>query len=313
LASGPEGSASDLARLLVSWLRGSPTTRELLDHGPLETRLRVRCGAELEPREELCNTVYGAAWQPGPQDLDRTAAALSAGRLDQLRRAWFRGSRCSVAVVSASEEPAPAAVAALESLPAGAATAPWAPRRRPVGGLRTEWTGAQALSSISHAARGPAPESPEGAAWVVGACLLGRGNGSTLFRRLRAERGLCYSVACRWLPEDGGLLWIEALCEPGDEDALEAALDEVLRETAQPGPGEAELERARGLAETDWTALLTSPSRRAWLRAQGMARGGAPDWVEVQRAALKEVSAQDIRRLGETLIADGVRLRIESR
>ncbi len=313
LALGPEGSASDLVELVASLAGGAPATRELLDRGGLDDALMRRIDAGLDPREELGRALFGAAWQPGPEDLDRAVASLSAERVDELRRAWFRGGRCFAAVVATAPTPTPEALAALEALPAGQSARVWAPAPRSPRPARLGWEGVGGQSAVSHAARGPAPESVEAAAWTVASYLLGRGNGGRLFRRLRAERGLCYAVSCRWLPEDGGMLWIEALCDPGDEDLLEEGLNEVLRELAETLPTEAEMERARGLAFTDWTALLRSPERMARVRALGMARGGAADWAERHLEALKGVDAQDIRRVGETMRAHGVRLRIESR
>lgn len=311
-ATGPEGSAGRLARSLVSLCAGSPTARDLNADGGLAREIEARTsrGPGIEGR--AVRALLGRAWWPDAEDVLHLARTLSEAELDGWRATILCGRRCYAAVASADAQTAPLVRDALEAIPAGPAAAGGLVRGSQAGtGLITA-PGEIGADRVGWVAAGPEPASPESAAWHVAAFVLGRGNDGWLFRRLRSEMGLCYWVGARWAVDYGGLLWIEARCPPEAAATVLEGIAGVVARLATSGPTPAEAERARRLASLDWTDGLMSPERRARLRAAGMAWRAGPTWVNEHASALLRVTAEDIRRAGQTCRERGVAVHAES-
>ena len=88
-------------------------------------------------------------------------------------------------------------------------------------------------------------------------------------------------------------------------------LARVVAEAAGEPDGQ-RVEQSRRWAQTEWRRDMTSPEKRARLRAAGMAMGAGIEWPEAVAEAITKVDSQDIRLVLETLCSDGVWFQIES-
>lgn len=108
-------------------------------------------------------------------------------------------------------------------------------------------------------------DNPDGPVLDVIAHILGQGDSSRLYRRIRDEKGLVYKIdASSFTPADPGLLEVTAVLDGAKAaEALEETLTEMFRLKYQAVTAE-ELERAKRSLETDFIFNLE--------RAEGQAR-----------------------------------------
>ncbi len=223
---------------------------------------------------------------------------------------WLVGRRLAVAAATGTSRDQEWIVDQFGSLPAGQAVAAW--ERTPTAGAEVRTSSYAGQSALALVVGGPAPPAPGAAAWMVAAQLLGEGNLGWAFQELRTRLGLSYQAAGEWKIEDGGLLWLECHCDPGDEDAVDSALQSLVARLAAEGPSDEELERARRGCRTALARMESAPARRARLSALGMAWGYEAAWTARLGKAIPDVAAEDIRRVGETYSRHCVRVRVES-
>ena len=77
------------------------------------------------------------------------------------------------------------------------------------------------------------------------ATLLGSGNSSILWQRLREERKLVHHIdVSSWNPGSIGLLWINYLCDPDKQSLVEAAIEEELQAVVQAGIEQKRLDKS---------------------------------------------------------------------
>lgn len=76
--------------------------------------------------------------------------------------------------------------------------------------------------------------------------LLGGGVSSRLFQEIRERRGLAYSIQSRLeLYSDCGLWLMQTACEPERIEECRAAVEEILQQLIESGPGADEVENSR--------------------------------------------------------------------
>lgn len=310
-ARGPRGSAAVLSEGVRAVLSPPPTAR-MLAQSRLGARLEAlaRTGGEADPRSQVYRSLLGPLWVPSAEEIARTCGSLSASSLDSLLSRALRGP--NVCLAGAGGEAGLDDIAArYGDLPEGGEVA--APRRVALepGGTFIGST-ASGQSSVGLAAPGPLPPEAEAAAWLVAAHLLGAGNLGWAFTEVRSRAGLSYEARAEWRVEEGGILWLECLCDPGDEDRVAALLDGLVRRMARDGAEDGDLDRARLSAATLERRGDSAPARRVRRAALGMAWGHDPRWPESVTDGIPLVSSEDIRRAGETFVQQGVRLRVES-
>lgn len=309
-ASGPSGTGRALLRG-VRIVLTPPSIDGLIAERGLTDRLRGLSSGELDPAGQALRALLGPAWFASPDEIGATCAILQPSSLERAMGDLLCGNRSAVAAVTADPADKAYLYEWFSSLPAGR-PAPSLARRGPHGLTDVAATGAGGQSAVSLVTSGPPPSAWESAAWLVAAQLLGRGNLSWAFSELRTRLGLSYQVAAEWKVEDGGILWLECHCDPGQEEATLRAESALVERLVAPGPSPGELERARRAAALQWVRAESAPGRRARLRCLGMAWGSEATWLERLAAAVPGVSAEDIRRVGETYSRQCVRVRVES-
>ncbi|MGI6353172.1 MAG: insulinase family protein [Armatimonadota bacterium] len=310
-AAGLPGSAGELIAALAELLLGGPSTRSLVQDGSLRRQLDGLNGRTAIQGEAM-RQLLGRPWWPDADEIRATARLLEPPDLDRLREEWLCASRCGVSVVSSSADVVPKeALAPLAAMPYGNPAMGLPRVFEPGDDSGTKRREDRGQSLVILAAAGPDPFSAAAVPWHVTAQYLGAGNASPLFKGLRAKAGLSYLVGSRWLWLEGGLLWTEAHCDPGDEARTTELLARVVAEAAGEPDGQ-RVEQSRRWAQTEWRRDMTSPEKRARLRAAGMAMGAGIEWPEAVAEAITKVDSQDIRLVLETLCSDGVWFQIES-
>src|SRR5215212_4132350 len=102
------------------------------------------------------------------------------------------------------------------------------------------------LSRLSLAWHVPEITHPDVPALDLLSIILGEGRSSRLYRRVREEAGLAYSVsAFSYTPGDPGLLGIDATTDPAKREAAEKLILEIIDELKDRGTTAAELTKAK--------------------------------------------------------------------
>lgn len=131
---------------------------------------------------------------------------------------------------------------------------------------------------------------------------LGGGMASRLFRRIREEMGLCYSISS-FLSAffDTGLLMIYAAAAPSSLPKLLPAIAETIQQAAA-GLTEQELNRAKAQMKTALLSTLESPAALAdYAAMQFFIRGHVPP-MEERVAKIDAVSAADCAAFAHTML-----------
>ena len=139
---------------------------------------------------------------------------------------------------------------------------------------------------------------------AVATQLLGGGWSSRLFQEVREKRGLSYSVfASVGSFVDAGTLSVYAATTPSRLDDLRNVVDEQLADLAENGPGERELEVARGGFEgATVLGLEDTGSRMARLATNVLIRDRVVS-VDEYLDAVRNVTAADVQRVVAKAIA----------
>ena len=153
----------------------------------------------------------------------------------------------------------------------------------------------------AHYARGwrsAGQHSDDRYALAVATQLLGGGWSSRLFQEVREKRGLSYSVfASVGSFVDAGTVSVYAATAPDRLDELQGVIDAELRDLAENGPGEHELEVARGGFEgATVLGLEDTGSRMARLATNVLVRDRVVS-VDEYLDAVRAVTVDDVRRV----------------
>jgi predicted Zn-dependent peptidase len=133
--------------------------------------------------------------------------------------------------------------------------------------------------------------------------ILGGGMSSRLFQEVREKRGLCYSVyAFQWGYSDTGVFGISAGAGPDELPELVPVILDTVAETTR-APGEAEIARAKAQMKAGLLMALESSSMRAEQMARHMLIWGRPLPPAELIARIEAVTADDVRKAGEALLA----------
>ena len=139
--------------------------------------------------------------------------------------------------------------------------------------------------------------------------LLAGSPSSRLHRRLVIERELASSVDVQLTPfRDPSLLRVAVTCARGHraEESL-VEIDRVIADLAARGPDEAEVQKAKNLAETDfWAALVDADGKAEALGHHETALGDFRTLTELGDR-LAAVSADDLQRVARTYLVPRTR------
>jgi len=133
--------------------------------------------------------------------------------------------------------------------------------------------------------------------------VLAGGESSRLVKRLVHEEHLAQSVTAQQESRERGSEYsIDVLAFPGTNlAAVVRAIDEELARLRREGPTDAELARARTVAEADMIRSLDSLSGRASRIAQWAMLTGVADWAEADLNRYRAASAADVRAAAQGL------------
>ena len=102
------------------------------------------------------------------------------------------------------------------------------------------------ISAVVMGGRGPSLVEAEYPAASVLASILGTGHGARLYRRLREQESLSYSIEAGVTPSQVcPYVFVAATCEPEQADAVQKAMAEELGKLVAQAPSEEEVVRAR--------------------------------------------------------------------
>ena len=139
--------------------------------------------------------------------------------------------------------------------------------------------------------------------------LIGGGWSSRLFQEIREKRGMSYTVySAMGSYVDSGTFSIYAGTSPDRVDELCAVVDDEFADLAENGPGEREMEVARGGFEGGTVlALEDAGSRMAQIATNLLVRDRVVE-VDEYLASVRKVTDDDVRRVLASVLA-GTRAR----
>jgi len=162
-----------------------------------------------------------------------------------------------------------------------------------------------ARTRIAFAYHIPSIHSPDLYPLDVLALLAGEGRTSDLYRVLREERELVYSIgAYAYTPLYPGLFVVQARIEPEKAEEVEAAVREVL-EGFKTGEVTAEnLAKARARVTARYLNSLTTAEGRAGILGHNLRTAGSADFDRVYLEGIAAVTAEDVRRVAERYLRE---------
>src|SRR5437588_7629542 len=107
------------------------------------------------------------------------------------------------------------------------------------------------LTHLSLAWHIPEVTSPDVPALDLLSTILGEGRSSRLYRRVREEAGLAFSIAAfSYTPGDPGLLGVDATVDPKKRDDAEKLILQIIAEVKQAGVTADELMKAKKMSRS---------------------------------------------------------------
>jgi zinc protease len=136
--------------------------------------------------------------------------------------------------------------------------------------------------------------------------ILGDGRSSRLYRRVREEAGLAFSISTfSYTPGDPGLLGVDATVDPKKRDTAEQLILQIVDELKQAGATAEELTKAKKLSLSHHLESLTTMRGQAsdlgsnWLLTRNL------DFSRDYLNAVQKVTLDDIRRVAAKYLVDG--------
>jgi zinc protease len=154
------------------------------------------------------------------------------------------------------------------------------------------------LTRLSLAWHIPEVTHPDVPALDLLSIILGEGRSSRLYRRIREEAGLAYTVsAFSYTPGDPGLFGIDATVDPSKRDAVQQMVLQIVDEVKQAGVTPEELTKARKMSLSHHLGSLTTMRGQAsdigsnWLLTRNL------DFSRDYLDAVQKVTLDDIKRV----------------
>jgi len=161
------------------------------------------------------------------------------------------------------------------------------------------------LTHLSMAWHIPEVTSPDVPALDLLSTILGEGRSSRLYRRVREEAGLAFSIsAFSYTPGDPGLFGIDATLDPKKRQAAEQLALQMVDEVKQTGVTAEELEKARKITLSQHLGALTTMRGQAsdigsnWLLTRDL--NFSREYLE----AIQKVTLNDIKRVATTYLTE---------
>src|SRR5881275_621472 len=161
------------------------------------------------------------------------------------------------------------------------------------------------LTHLAMAWHIPEVTSPDVPSLDLLSTILGDGRSSRLYRRVREEAGLAYSVsAFSYTPGDPGLFGIDATLDPQKREAAEQLTLQIIDEIKQTGVTADELEKAKKMTLSQHLGTLTTMRGQAsdigsnWLLTRDL------NFSRHYLGAVQKVTLDDIKRVAATYLTE---------
>jgi zinc protease len=161
------------------------------------------------------------------------------------------------------------------------------------------------LSHVQLAWHGPAMTDPDMYPLDVLAIIAGQGRSSRLYRELRQNQGLVFSIdAGNWTPRYPGLFEVDAVAADDKRDAAIKAVREQMKRFINEPITDAELQRAIKATLAGHVSRLKTMSGQASDLASNEILAGNPNFSETYVSQIAKVRAEDLRRVAEKYFKD---------
>ena len=262
-----------------------------------------------QPSQHLEDLVSEAAWgekHPLGRSITGTDLSLDSFQRDDVERFFHAGYCGANTIVSVAgniehDQVADVVSAQLGSIPAGAPIV-FEPAPKPYTNHRFREEKAQEQVHFSLSYEGVNRYDPARFAHKLLNVILGENMSSRLFQELREKRGLCYEVQSDFVSfADAGLIQIYLALSPGHLQEALGAIDEVLRELAENGVSESELESAKAyIVGQSRISLENTASQMMWA---GECFLFFDDWRDPEEAhqKIEETSLSDVHAAAKQL------------
>ena len=134
--------------------------------------------------------------------------------------------------------------------------------------------------------------------------ILGGGSfSSRLYREVRENRGLAYSVYSALLPLDRTALFIAGTATRSDraEQSLDVIVEEIMR-MAKEGPTHAELAEAKSYLTGSFALRFDTSSKIANQLVQLQVDELGIDYIDKRNGLIEAVTLEDVRRVAKRLL-----------
>ena len=129
----------------------------------------------------------------------------------------------------------------------------------------------------------------------VAANILGGGQSSRLYRVIKEEKHLVYSISASFSPVKGtGTLSIVSVFDPANIDSVKSEIKNQISKMASGGVTEEELARARLAVKTSWSFAFEQPFDIAYAYGYWNLMG-RPDAVDSYIQRIDAITAQDVK------------------
>src|SRR6266704_2367086 len=161
------------------------------------------------------------------------------------------------------------------------------------------------LTHLSMAWHIPELTNPDVPALDLLSTILGDGRSSRLYRRVREEAGLAFSIsAFSYTPGDPGLFGVDATVDPKKREAAEQLALQVVDEVKQAGVTTEELAKAKKITLSHHLGALTTMRGQAsdigsnWLLTRDL------NFSRHYLDAVQKVTLDDIKRVAKTYLTE---------
>src|SRR5437763_5824786 len=161
------------------------------------------------------------------------------------------------------------------------------------------------LSRLSLAWHIPELTHPDVPALDLLSTILGEGRSSRLYRRVREQTGLAFSVsAFSYTPGDPGLFGVDATVDPGKREDAQKLILQIIGEVKQAGVTADELAKAKKMSLGHHLDALTTMRGQAsdigsnWLLTRNL------DFSRDYLSAVQKVTLDDIKRVAAKYLVD---------
>src|SRR5216110_3769522 len=161
------------------------------------------------------------------------------------------------------------------------------------------------LTHLAMAWHIPEVTSPDVPALDLLSTILGDGRSSRLYRRVREEAGLAFSIAAfSYTPGDPGLFGIDATVDPKKREAAEQLALQIADDVKHAGVTAEELTKAKKITLSHHLGALATMRGQAsdigsnWLLTRNL--NFSRDYLD----AVQKVSADDIKRVAATYLTE---------